>query len=156
MALNMIPKPMKETHIYSTAYSRTIITTQQPHKSHLLTHLRTTLSFTTCAPSGVFFALHERYSYVTRIPRMDQGITLNDIGYRSSFKALCYKNRRSRVRFPMKSLDFFFNLSNPSRSTMALGFTQTLIEWVTEDLSEGKAQPARKADNLTAICEPAV
>jgi hypothetical protein len=32
---------------------------------------------------------------------------------------------RSRVRFPMRSLDFF-NLPNPSSRTMALGSTQPL------------------------------
>jgi hypothetical protein len=36
--------------------------------------------------------------------------------------------RRSQVRLPMKSLDFF-NLTNPSTSrTMALGFAQPLTE----------------------------
>jgi hypothetical protein len=38
-------------------------------------------------------------------------------------------------------VDFFFNLSNTSSHTMALG---------------GKGRPAQKADNLTAICEPTV
>jgi hypothetical protein len=37
---------------------------------------------------------------------------------------------------------------------MALGSTQTLTEMSTGNLPEGKGQPARKADNLTAICEP--
>jgi hypothetical protein len=34
---------------------------------------------------------------------------------------------RSRVRVPMRSLTFY-NLSNPSSRTMALGFTQPLTE----------------------------
>jgi hypothetical protein len=38
---------------------------------------------------------------------------------------------------------------------MALGSTQPLTEMSTRNLSEGKGQPARKAD-LTAICEPIV
>jgi hypothetical protein len=38
----------------------------------------------------------------------------------------------------------FFNIPNPSSRTMALG------------LSQSKARPARKADNLAAICEPIV
>jgi hypothetical protein len=42
----------------------------------------------------------------------------------------------------------FFNLPNPSSHTI----TQSL----TEDLSGGKERPARKADNLTVICEPIV
>jgi hypothetical protein len=34
---------------------------------------------------------------------------------------------------------------------MSLGFTQHLTEMSTEDLSGGKAWPAPKGDNLTAI-----
>jgi hypothetical protein len=36
---------------------------------------------------------------------------------------------------------------------MALGFTQPLTEMSTRTLPEGKGWSARKADNLTAICE---
>jgi hypothetical protein len=49
----------------------------------------------------------------------------------------------------------FFNLPNPSSHSMALGSTQPLTEMNTRDLpGGGKGQPAHKADNLTAICEP--
>jgi hypothetical protein len=51
---------------------------------------------------------------------------------------------------------FFFNLLNPSSRTMALGSTQPLTEMSTRNLAGGKGRPARKADNLTAICEPIV
>jgi hypothetical protein len=61
---------------------------------------------------------------------------------------------RLRVGFPM-SLDFF-NWPNPSGRTMALGSTQPLTETSTRNLPGGKGRPARKADNLTAICEPIV
>jgi hypothetical protein len=37
---------------------------------------------------------------------------------------------------------------------MALGPTQPLREMSTSNLRGGKGRPARKADNLTAICEP--
>jgi hypothetical protein len=37
---------------------------------------------------------------------------------------------------------------------MALGSTQPVTEMSTRNLPEGKGRPARKADNLTAICEP--
>jgi hypothetical protein len=57
---------------------------------------------------------------------------------------------RTRVRLPMGSLNFL-NLLNPSSCTMALWFTQPL-----KDPSGGKTLPARKADNITAICEPIV
>jgi hypothetical protein len=50
----------------------------------------------------------------------------------------------------------FFNLPNPSSDTMALGSTQPLTEMSTRNLPGGKRRPARKSDNLTAICEPIV
>jgi hypothetical protein len=37
---------------------------------------------------------------------------------------------------------------------MDLGSTQPLTEMSTKNISGSKARPARKADNLTAICEP--
>jgi hypothetical protein len=39
---------------------------------------------------------------------------------------------------------------------MALGLTQPLREMGTRNLPGGKKRPARRADNLTAICEPTV
>jgi hypothetical protein len=39
---------------------------------------------------------------------------------------------------------------------MALGSTQPLTEMNTSNLHGDKGRPARKADNLTAICEPNV
>jgi hypothetical protein len=63
--------------------------------------------------------------------------------------------RMSRARFPMWSLDFI-NIPNPSIRTMVLCSSQPLTEMSTRNLPEGKGRPARKADNLTAICEPIV
>jgi hypothetical protein len=57
----------------------------------------------------------------------------------------------SWVRFPI-SLDFSVELI--LLDTVALGSTQPVTEMSTRDLPGGKGQPARKADNLTAICEP--
>jgi hypothetical protein len=48
----------------------------------------------------------------------------------------------------------FFNWPNPFSRTMDLGSTQSLTEMSTRNLPGGKGRPARKADNLTAICEP--
>jgi hypothetical protein len=45
---------------------------------------------------------------------------------------------------------------NPSSRTMVLGSTQPLTEMSTRNLPGGKGRPARKADNLTAVCEPIV
>jgi hypothetical protein len=39
---------------------------------------------------------------------------------------------------------------------MALGSTQPLTEMSTKNIPGCKGLPARKADNLTAICEPIV
>jgi hypothetical protein len=39
---------------------------------------------------------------------------------------------------------------------MALGSSQLLIEMSTRNLPWVKGRPARRADNLTAICEPIV
>jgi hypothetical protein len=39
---------------------------------------------------------------------------------------------------------------------MALESTQPLIEMSTRNFTGGWGRPARKADNLTAICEPIV
>jgi hypothetical protein len=57
-----------------------------------------------------------------------------------------------RVPFPMKGIS---TVPNPSSRTMALGLTQPLTEMSTSNVGS-KARPARKADNLTAICEPIV
>jgi hypothetical protein len=59
---------------------------------------------------------------------------------------------RSRVPSP-DEVDFF-NSPNPSSRTMALGSTKSLTEMSTRNLPGGKGRPARKADNITAICEP--
>jgi hypothetical protein len=53
----------------------------------------------------------------------------------------------------------FSNLPNPSGRTMALGSTQPLTEMSTRNRkkkSGGKGRPARRADNLAAICYPFV
>jgi hypothetical protein len=61
---------------------------------------------------------------------------------------------RSPVRVP-DEMDFF-NLPNPSSRTMALVSTQPLTEMSTRNLPGGKKRSVRRADNLTAICEPIV
>jgi hypothetical protein len=85
-------------------------------------------------------------------------------------EALCYK-WEGRGFSPDEVIESFFYLPNHSSRTMALGFTQPpkqkhfistfhLISFqqkcVPEDLSGGKARPARKTDNLTAIREQTV
>jgi hypothetical protein len=43
-----------------------------------------------------------------------------------------------------------------SSHIMSLGSIQPLTEMSTRKLPGGKGRPARKANNLTAICEPIV
>jgi hypothetical protein len=54
---------------------------------------------------------------------------------------------------PDQAIDFFFILSNPSSHSIALGLPQPLTEMSTENVSGNRALTARKANNLTAICE---
>jgi hypothetical protein len=60
---------------------------------------------------------------------------------------------RLRIRVPVIG---FFNLPNPSSRIMALGSTQPLTEMSTRNILGGKGRLARKAPNITAICEPIV
>jgi hypothetical protein len=66
-------------------------------------------------------------------------------------EALCYKPGS----IP-DEVTGFFNWPNPSSRNMALESTQPLTEMSTRNLLADKWRPARKADNLTAICEPTV
>jgi len=50
---------------------------------------------------------------------------------------------RSRVRFPLVSLEFFWH--NPSGRTMALGLTQPLTEMSTRNISWGWRRPMHTA-----------
>jgi hypothetical protein len=62
---------------------------------------------------------------------------------------------RLRVRFQIKSLDFF-SVPSPSSRTIALGFTQPLTEMSTRTIPGSKVWPARKAHNFTTIYEQIV
>jgi hypothetical protein len=50
----------------------------------------------------------------------------------------------------------FFNSTDPSSLTKALGSTQPLTEMSTRNLPGGKGRPAHKADNITASRDPIV
>jgi hypothetical protein len=65
---------------------------------------------------------------------------------------------RSQVPFPMRPLDSLIDLILPV-ALWALGSTQPITEMSTRNLPGGGGgvrggRPARKADNLTAICKP--
>jgi hypothetical protein len=62
---------------------------------------------------------------------------------------------RLRVRIPVRSLDFFpVYLILPA--AYSLWSTKPLTEMSTSNIPKGKGRPARKADSLTAVCEPIV
>jgi hypothetical protein len=54
------------------------------------------------------------------------------------------------VSRPDEIIDFF------SSRSMALGLTEPLTEISTRKIPGGKGRRVRKADNITAICEPIV
>jgi hypothetical protein len=81
------------------------------------------------------------------------------------FGLIIFKGARSSVQYATRrkiagsipdEVIGFINEPNPSNRTMALGSTQPLTEMNTRNLPGGKRRKARKADNLTAICEPIV
>jgi hypothetical protein len=68
--------------------------------------------------------------------------------------ALCYKPEGHGFDSRGGHWIFVFNWSTPSSRITALGSTQPVTEISMRNLCGGKGRPARKADNLTAICEP--
>jgi hypothetical protein len=57
------------------------------------------------------------------------------------------------VRSSPDEVDFF---KLPNFSSRTMGSTQPLTEMSTRNLPGAKGLPARKADKLTAVCEPNV
>jgi hypothetical protein len=64
-------------------------------------------------------------------------------------------SRKVAGRIPYEVIGFL-NCPNPSSRTMVLGSAQPLAEMSAMNLPECEGRLARKADNLTAICEPIV
>jgi hypothetical protein len=69
---------------------------------------------------------------------------------------LTYATRRKVAGSFPDEVTGYFNRPNSSSFTMVLGSTLPLGDVCTRNLPGGKGRPARKADNLTAICEPIV
>jgi hypothetical protein len=102
-----------------------------------LTHL----NFITDRP--LIEACHEKYKL------WSSSLRSSVVGWGTMLRA-----GRSPVQVP-DEVDFF-NWPNTSSRTMALRSTQPLTEMSTRNLPGGKKRPARRADNLAAICEPNV
>jgi hypothetical protein len=62
---------------------------------------------------------------------------------------------RSLVGFPMRSLDFLFDLIFPA-ALVTLGSTQPITKMSARNLPGGKGRSTHKADNLATIREPIV
>jgi hypothetical protein len=105
---------------------------------------------TFCSKSNKFLICHYKRNNIFLLYGNYIGARGSVVGWGTMLQA-----GRSRVRFPMRSLGFF-NRPNPFSLTMALESTQPLSEMSTRNLPWGKGRPERKADNLTAICEPTV
>jgi hypothetical protein len=80
---------------------------------------------------------------------LNNGVTLLNV----SWLRRCATRRKNAGSSP-NEVDFFFNLLNPSGRTLAL--ESTLTEMSSRNLPGCKVRPARRADNLTAICEPII
>jgi hypothetical protein len=69
-----------------------------------------------------------------------------------SWLRCCAISRKVADSVADKVIDFFFNFPNPSSRAIALASTQLPAEMSTTTILGGNGLPARKADNLTAIC----
>jgi hypothetical protein len=67
-----------------------------------------------------------------------------------------YARRRKGADSIPDEVTEFLHLPNPSSRHTSQGSTQTPTEMTTRNLPGSKEQPMRKADNITAICEPTV
>jgi hypothetical protein len=85
------------------------------------------------------------------------GLVIGFIGHLQVITTITYNTVTSRKVAGSNSDEVdFFNLPYLSSRTMALGSTQPLTDMSTRNIPGGKGWPARKADILTAICEPIV
>jgi hypothetical protein len=111
---------------------------------HPLSHTPSWRTFIYLSTGTILFSLRLLIRFVLKL----EGARGSVVGWWTMLQA-----GRSRDRVPTRSLEF---LPNPSSRTMALGSTRPLKEMSTRNLPGSKALPARKGDNLTAICEPTV
>jgi hypothetical protein len=81
---------------------------------------------------------------------------LRDVGNELFFWLRQYATSRKVAGSIHSGVIGFSNRPNPSSRTMTLGWTKPLTEMSARTLPGVKGRPVRKADNLTAICEPIV
>jgi hypothetical protein len=131
----------RTTPLYILEYITLQVTTNQANfeytrSSHLV--------WTRKSRNGKYHRQHTR-----RFPRTERSLMCGHICWSSNHFL------RQTVTESITNIQFF-NWPNPSSRTMALGPTQPVTEMSTRNLPGGKGRPARKAGNLTAICEPIV
>jgi hypothetical protein len=142
-----------------------------PHKVILLMPLYVWLFVTPverkCIPTDTFIVLFFASSCAYVCPSRTGCTTPNIkltwdpiVSYRGSHSGNSYSWRHAVAGSrPMRWMSFF-NLPNPSSHTMALRFTQPLTEMSIRSRKimflGRRTRSVRRADNLTAICEPIV
>jgi hypothetical protein len=82
-----------------------------------------------------------------------QGIFLHSTASRSNLGSTHYATNRKVAGSRPDEVDFY-NLTNPSGRTMALGVgsASNRVPGILKKKPGGKGRPARRADNLAAIC----
>jgi hypothetical protein len=84
------------------------------------------------------------------------GVLFNDASSSYTILEVLVPPTQRRVKLIKLHIFNSFKWPNPSSRTMPLGSTRPLTEMSTKNFPGGKGLQMRKADNLTAICEPIV
>jgi hypothetical protein len=80
-------------------------------------------------------------------------VLLINLGVRGSVDAT---SRKVASSSPDELIEFFFQFFPSLQPLYGPRVYSAQQKWEPQDISAGKTRPARKADNLTTICEPIV
>jgi hypothetical protein len=92
--------------------------------------------------------------YSGSVARVDRRYTASIL--KASLNNQLKKKQKSIYVLQFGQHTIYYRFSFRDFPYMALGSTQPLTETSTRNFPGGKGRPARKADNLTATCEPIV